>query len=138
MGMRWSRRYFRLWIAVSLAWAAIAAAITIPTATSLAPPASADLPCVDTAQRDSALPSNRPTTGRTDEQRLSVVNAHKRAEQECTGMAIIKLAALQVEQKRDSIQQGLLGLFVLPLGTLALGLTLAWFLKGFGPQRLST
>lgn len=53
-------------------------------------------------------------------------------------MAILRLAALRAEQKRRSIQQGLMALFALPLGTLALGLTLAWILKGFGRQRLST
>ena len=135
MGMRWGRRYFSLWIAVSLAWAAIAAAVTISTPTPLAPPANAALHCSDTAQQD---PSHRPSTGSADEQRSSVVNAHERAEQECKGMAILRLAALRAEQKRSSVQQGLFALFALPLGTFALGLTLAWILKGFGPRRLST
>ena len=135
MSMRWGYRYFKLWVAVSLAWAAIAAVITIATPTSIAPPASAALHCSDTAQQD---PSHRPTAGRTNEQRLSVMNAHARAQQECTGRAILRLAALQAEQKRNRIQKGLFALFALPFGTLALGLTLAWILKGFGPLRLST
>jgi hypothetical protein len=138
MGTYWGRRSFRLWAAVSLAWVAIAAAITIPTATSLAPPTSAALHCTDTAQHDPALPPHRPISNRTDEQPSSLANAHKRAEQECIGSTVIRLTALQAEQKRNSIKEGLLGLFVLPLGALALGLTLAWILKGFGPQRLST
>ena len=138
MGMHWGRRHFRLWVAVSLAWAAIAAAITIATPTPFAPPASAALHCSDTVQQAPALPPHRPTAGRTDEQRQSVVNAHARAEQECTGRAILRLAALQAEQKRSSIQKGLFALFALPLGTLASGLALAWILKGFGRQRLST
>jgi hypothetical protein len=138
MSMRWGYRYFKLWVAVSLAWAAIAAVITIATPTSKAPPASAALHCTDTVQQAPTLPPLRPTGGRTDEQRLSVVNAHARAQQECTGRAILRLAALQAEQKRNSIQKGLFALFALPFGTLALGLTLAWILKGFGPLRLST
>jgi hypothetical protein len=137
-GMRWCYGYFKLWVAASLAWAAIAAVVTISTPTPLAPPANAALHCSDTAQQAPALLPHRPTTERADEQRQSVVNAHERAQQECTGRAILRLAALQAEQRRNSIQQGLFALFALPPGTLALGLALAWILKGFRPQRLST
>ena len=138
MGIRWGRGYFRLWIVVSLAWGAIVAAITISTITSLPPPASVGLHCAHAVQQNPARPSHRPIPDGTNEHPLSVVNAYRRADQECTAGALIKVAALQAEQKRNSIQEGIFALLVLPLASLAIGLTLARILKGFGPQRLTT